>query len=269
LLLWTLFKTRVKIIMTVFGNYARYYDLLYRDKNYVGESEFIHSLIQAHTPDSKNILELGCGTGNHATLLAKKGYDLHCVDFSQEMLKLADERSSQLPQELSARLQFTHGDIRKVRLNQTFDVVLSLFHVISYQTTNEDLLAAFVTAKTHLKPGGVFIFDVWYGPAVLSDPPTVRIKRLEDESIQVTRIAEPVMYPNENLVDVNYHVFIKDKSSDTVDELRETHTMRYLFKSEIELLLSYLHMEVVEYQEWLTSQQPGLSTWGVYFVVRN
>ena len=95
----------------------------------------------------------------------------------------------------------------------------------------------------------------------------MRVKRLEDELIQVTRIAEPVMYPNENLVDVNYHVFIKDKTSGTVDELRETHTMRYLFKSEIELLLSELQMQLIESQEWLTNQQPGFNTWGVYFIV--
>jgi SAM-dependent methyltransferase len=255
--------------MTVFGNYSSYYDLLYRDKDYVGEAQFIHNLIQTHAPDSKNILELGCGTGNHATLLAKNGYNLHGVDLSQEMLNFANKRLSQCPQELAAKLQFTQGDIRQVRLNKKFDVVLSLFHVISYQTTNEDLLAAFTTAKSHLKPGGIFVFDVWYGPAVLTEPPAVRVKRLEDELIQVTRIAEPIIYPNENLVDVNYHVFIKNKNSGAVDELRETHTMRYLFKSEIEFLLSGVQIQLIDCQEWLTNQQPGLNTWGIYFVVRN
>ncbi|MHC5673363.1 class I SAM-dependent DNA methyltransferase [Nostoc sp.] len=254
--------------MSVFGNYARYYNLLYQDKDYVGEAQFIHRLIQSNAPDTAKILELGCGTGHHAILLAKEGYHIHGVDISQEMLNLAHEHRSQLPQKLAARLQFTYGDIRQVRLNEKFDVILSLFHVISYQTTNEDLLAAFATAKTHLKPGGIFIFDVWYGSAVLSFRPTVRVKRLENELIQVTRIAEPVMYPNENSVDVNYHVFIKDKSSGVVDELRETHTMRYLFKSEIEFLLNECQMQLLDYKEWLTNKIAGFDTWGVYFLVR-
>jgi hypothetical protein len=43
--------------------------------------------------------------------------------------------------------------------------------------------------------------------------------------------------------------------------------MRYLFKSEIELLLSELQMQLIESQEWLTNQQPGFNTWGVYFIV--
>jgi SAM-dependent methyltransferase len=255
--------------MTVFGDYSRYYDLLYRDKDYIGESQFIHKLIQSHAPNSHNILELGCGTGHHAALLAQQGYKLHGIDISQEMLDYANKRRSQVTAEVASNLQFTQGDICKVRLNQKFDVVISLFHVISYQTTNADLQAAFATAKAHLKPNGIFIFDVWYGPAVLTTPPTVRVKRLEDEIIQITRIAEPVIYPNENLVDVNYNIFIKDKENNTITELQETHKMRYLFKPEIEILLANSQLEIDASQEWLTSQNASLDTWNVYFLVKN
>ena len=254
--------------MAIFSNYARYYDLMYQDKDYVGEAQFIQRLIQTYAPATTTILELGCGTGNHAMLLAKEGYQVHGVDLSQEMLGYANERCDRLSPALATRLQFSQGDLRQVRLDRKFDVVLSLFHVMSYQTNNEDLLAAFETAKDHLVPGGILIFDVWYGPAVLSEPPTVRIKRLEDRSIQVTRIAEPVMEPNKNLVDVNYHIFIKDLISSKIDEVREVHTMRYLFKPELELLLDRLQMQIVESGEWLTDRQPGLNTWGVYFIVR-
>jgi SAM-dependent methyltransferase len=255
--------------VTVFGNYAQYYDLLYRDKEYTKEAQFIHSLIQTHAPGSKNILELGCGTGNHAMLLAQIGYNVHGVDLSMEMLERAHERVFQCSQGLGDQLKFTAGDIREVRLNQKFEVVISLFHVISYQTTNKDLLAAFTTAKTHLQAGGIFIFDVWYGPAVLRETPQVRVKHLENELIEVTRIAEPLIHPNENYVDVNYHVFVKDKQTAAVEELRETHRMRYLFKPEVELLLDQLQMELVDHKEWLTNREASLDTWGTYFVGNN
>ncbi len=254
--------------MNIFGNYARYYDLLYRDKDYAGESQFIHQLLQSHAPETKSILELGCGTGVHALLLAKKGYQIQGVDLSAEMLQQATERLPQLYVELASRLEFSQGDIRTIRIDQQFDAILSLFHVISYQTTNEDLLAAFTTVKSHLKPGGVFIFDCWYGPAVLSDRPVVRIKRLEDEKISVIRVADPVMYPNENLVDVNYQIFIKQKNTDTVEELQEIHKMRYLFKPEIDLLFLQFGFEYVENREWMTNRESGFDTWGVYFVAR-
>jgi SAM-dependent methyltransferase len=233
--------------MKVFGNYARYYNLLYRDKDYAGEAQFIHQLIQNHAPNTRSILELGCGTGTHAQLLAKEGYDVHGVDLSAEMLQQASHRVSQLPQELASRLTF---------------------HVFSYQTTNEDLRAAFATVKSHLKPNGVFIFDYWYGPAVLSDRPSTRVKRLEDEEISITRIAEPVMHPNQNLVDVNYQVFIKEKNTGSVEELHETHRMRYLFKPEVDLLFADSQLKLIECREWMTKREPGLDTWGVYCVGR-
>lgn len=251
--------------MMVFGNYARYYDLLYRDKDYEAEANYIHDLIQRHAPKSNSILELGCGTGRHAALLAQKGYAIHGVDMSESMLAEAEQRRTQLAQEVSERLSFSLGDIRKVRVERTFDVVASLFHVISHQTTNEDLAAAFATARAHLKPGGLFVFDCWYGPAVLTDRPEVRAKKLEDEKIQVTRIAVPEIYPNENRVDVNYQLFIRDKVTREVEEVQESHNMRYLFSPEVAKFLSDNGMKPVFSCEWMTDREPGLTTWGVCF----
>jgi SAM-dependent methyltransferase len=254
--------------MNVFGHYARYYDLLYKDKDYTAEAEYVHTLIQRHSPKAGSILELGCGTATHAGFLAKKGYQLHGVDQSGEMLEQARSRLAAMPEEEAKRLSFSRGDIRHIQLQRKFDVVVSLFHVMSYQTSNEDLSAAFAAAGAHLRDTGIFIFDCWYGPAVLTDRPVVRVKRLEDEAIFVTRIAEPVMHPNENLVDVNYHVFVRDKSSGAVEELRETHKMRYLFRQEIDLFLRQTGMEVIEAAEWMTGKTPGFDTWGVCFVAR-
>ncbi|OUL19847.1 SAM-dependent methyltransferase [Nostoc sp. RF31YmG] len=255
--------------MNVFANYARYYDLLYRDKDYIGEVHFIRRLINTYAPEALTILELGCGTAKHAVLLAEEGYQINGVDFSQEMLLKAESRICQLPNKLASNLKLFHGDIRQVRLNQTFDVVLSLFHVISYQTTNEDLLATFATVKEHLKPRGIFIFDIWYGPAVLTEPPEIRIKRLEDSEIYVTRIAEPEMYPNDNLVDVNYQIFIQDKNSGATEEIRETHRMRYLFKTELELLLNNTGLKIIDHMEWMSGKPLNINTWGSVFIVES
>jgi SAM-dependent methyltransferase len=250
--------------MTVFAHYARYYDLLYKDKDYTGEAEYVHALLQRQGNTPKSILELGCGTGKHALLLAKKGYAVTGVDMSEEMLAAARERKVKDGKSLS--LEFTHGDVRSVRVDKKFDAVISLFHVMSYQTTNEDLSNAFQTAAAHLKRGGIFVFDCWYGPAVLTDRPTVRVKRLEDDIIQVTRLAEPDMHPNENIVDVNYTLFIRDKASGKVEEVKETHRMRHLFAPEISSLIGLAGFKVLHSEEWMTGKVPGFDTWGVVFV---
>jgi SAM-dependent methyltransferase len=251
----------------VFGTYARYYNLLYKDKVYPAESRYIHELIQKHCPGARTVLNLGCGTGNHDFELAKFGYDINGVDMSAEMLSAANTRLAKLGAVMPS-VCFQQGDIRTVRLNKTFDVVLSLFHVMSYQSTNDDLQSAIATAKEHLAPGGFFVFDCWYGPAVLSDPPVVRVKRLEDESIQVVRIAEPVMHPNENVVDVNYQVMITEKSTGAVEQLVETHRMRYFFIPELELFLRNAGLRIITDSEWMTGNCPDLTTWGVCFVVK-
>lgn len=63
--------------------------------------------------------------------------------------------------------------------------------------------------------------------------------------------------------------FIKDITSNAIHEPIETHTMRYLFTSELELWLSQLQMQIVESREWLTDRQPGLKTWEIYFGCNN
>lgn len=252
--------------MNVFGNYALYYDLLYKDKDYNIEADYIYKLIDKYSTNIKSILELGCGTGKHAELLASKGLSIHGIDISKNMLQKAQKRLENLPETISNKLNFSNGDVRTYRINRCFDVVISLFHVISYQTTDEDLQAVFKTAKKHLNADGIFIFDCWYGPAVLAERPELRIKRMENEKIFITRIAEPEINLENNTVYVNYDIFIKNKSENIIEEIKETHKMRYLFKDEIEILMNNNGFELIGLEEWLTGKEPSEKTWGVCFI---
>jgi len=249
--------------MTCFADYARYYNLLYKDKDYAGEAQYVHKLIQTYKPNAKTILNLGCGTGNHDFELLKLGYEVTGIDLSSEMLAVASKRLTEKAQ--CANLDFVQGDIRTIRLNKTFDVVISLFHVMSYQTTNDDLQAAFYTAKTHLDTGGLFLFDCWYGPAVLSEPPVTRVKQLTDDTIEVLRIAEPVMRESNNMVDVNFLVTITDKSTRVSEQIKEKHQMRYLFKTEIDELARTNGMEKQFAYEWMKTCEPTAQSWGAFF----
>lgn len=253
----------------VFDAYSRYYDLLYRDKDYAGEAAYVASQLKRHAPRAARILELGCGTGAHAEQLARLGYKVHGVDQSEAMLARAAARKSGLGPEIAARLSFGQADVRSVRTAELYDAVISLFHVMSYQITNADLQAAFATAAAHLRPGGLFLFDFWYGPAVLAQRPEVRVKRLEDERIKVTRIAEPVMHENECVVDVNYTVFIEEKGSGSVRQVRETHRMRYLSLPELALLWKGLYEERATLA-WMGDAPPSTESWaGFQILARN
>lgn len=247
--------------MSVFGTYSRYYDLLYKGKDYAAEAEYVRSLISRHRPGAHTILDLGCGTGRHAQLLARLGYAVTGLDRSEQMLATARAAAPQ-----TDAPEFLQGDLRDARLGREFDVVVSLFHVMSYQTSNADLRAAFCTVREHLKPGGLFLFDCWYGPAVLTQRPQVRVQRLEDDHLSVTRIAEPVMRPNENLVDVNYQIFIQDKQSGRSEQLCETHTMRYLFAPEVELLFETCGLSLRQCSEFMSEKEPSAESWNALFI---
>lgn len=253
----------------VFDAYARYYDLLYRDKDYAGEAEYVASHIRKQAPQAKRILELGCGTGSHAEHLARMGYTVHGVDMSEAMLVRAEARKAALPPEVSARLSFSLGDVRTVRTGETYDAVISLFHVMSYQTSNADIEAMFETAALHLQSGGLFLFDYWYGSAVLAQQPEVRVKRLEDSEIKVTRIAEPALHASENVVDVNYTLFIEIKASNIVRQVSETHRMRYLFLPE---LLQFADPNAWVHPQnfgWMQPQEVQITDWaGVFSVTK-
>jgi len=244
--------------MSVFDAYARYYDLVNKDKDYPAEAQYVASLIKQHGGDKSSLLDIGCGTGRHAELLADSGFDVAGLDRSEAMVSQAKLRRPDIG--------FHVGDVCTSSLDRRFEVVSALFHVISYLTEDDQLRAAFDNISDHLEPGGLLIFDCWHGPAVLHQRPEIRVRRLADESTRVVRIAEPEMLPEKNRVNVHYQVFVEEQ--ERWEQFTEEHPMRYLFQPEIEELLSASGMEILQAEEWLTGKSPGENTWSVVYVAR-
>jgi SAM-dependent methyltransferase len=242
-----------------FSDYSKYYDLLYRDKNYEDEASYIKTLLVRSGLPTGDILEYGCGTGKHGRLLSENGYMVHGIELSEEMLS----RARQLQTEYFTCYQ---GDIRTIKMHRKYDAVLSLFHVMSYQVTNSSVQAVFDRAREHLEDKGVFIFDFWYTPAVLALKPAVRVKRMNDNFVRVTRIAEPIIYPNENRVDVKYSIYIEDVGSKNIRVLTENHPMRHFSIPELNLFAKNSGFKLLNAEEFFTGNEPGESSWGVCLV---
>ena len=253
---------------SAFDAYARCYDLLYRDKDYAAEAAFVHAQVLRHRPGAAQWLELGCGTGGHAVPLAGMGCEVHGVDLSPRMLARAEARRSALPSAQAARLRFEQGDIRALQLGRRFDAAVALFHVMSYQIRDEDMAEALAVAANHLQPGGVLLFDFWYGPAVLRDLPSVRIRRVEDDALHVTRLAEPELHAERNMVEIRYHLYAEDKRSGSIDQIREVHQVRYWFWPELQRHIAAAGLEPIGIWEWMSERPATAGSWLAYTACR-
>lgn len=241
-----------------FNLYGKYYDLLYKQKDYDSEATYISSCIRQYTPYASKLLEFGSGTGRHGLILQKMGYEVFGLERSHQMVAEATQ----------AGFRCQQADITSFQLDNKFDAVISLFHVISYLTENSELESTFRNAANCMNPGGLFIFDVWYSPAVYLQKPEARIKRVENKDLYIIRFAEPEVHDEINVVDVNYTVLAKEKNTHQWTEFHETHSMRHFTIPEIHFLADLSGFEILRTEEPITGNPPSAKTWGICFILR-
>jgi len=231
--------------MTPFAkNYAVQYDRLYRDKDYAAECDLLETLFQRSATPVHRVLDLGCGTGGHAVPLAQRGFLFTGVDRSREMLEIARLKASMA--NVSDRVELLDGLIQHFDCGKTFDAVICMFAVVSYLNSNEDFFAGLRVARKHLTPGGLFVFDLWHGPAVLLDRPVERTRLIEQGELRTLRHARPQLDAITNVVRVDYHL-LELSGNQIVSETRETHAMRYFFKPEVDFFCSQAGFELLAF----------------------
>lgn len=252
----------------VFGEYASFYDALYADKDYEAEAEFLTQVFaESAVPQCGSVLDLGSGTGSHALALERRGYRVTGVDRARAMVEQA--RAKAEPTGASG-VEFVEGDVRSVDLGRTFDTVISMFAVVSYQLADDDLAAMFATARRHLAPGGTFVFDCWHGPAVLSQRPSVTTKEVAvPGGGRITRVARPSHDQDAHTVTVAYEVTRTDATGAVAEQTRESHTVRYLFADELERLLAEAGFELAVIGPFGDlSRRPTEDDWNISVVAR-
>jgi SAM-dependent methyltransferase len=242
----------------VFDAYSRYYDAIYREKDYVGEYKYINHLLNRFHKKPKSVIEFGCGTGKYTQLFANDCDRITGVDLSPSMVDAA--MTSLGTVRPRAQVDFVVGDLCTYRPRDKFDAAVCLFHVIDYIVDNRSLDQAFASIGALLKPGGVFMFDFWHGPTILADPPIPRIKQVETEDARITRISQSKLFPCDNVVSVNFQILVEDRTAKQVETFSETHRMRYFFIPEIQQLCERNGLSLMHFEEWGTGNPLGLNT---------
>lgn len=251
-----------------FGSvYADSYDALYQDKDYSVECDLVEQQFNDYCAAKvRTVLDLGCGTGNHAIPLAARGYEVTGVDRSSEMLNRAHQKAGARLSTGNLRLQC--ADIRDLDLHETFDAVLIMFAVLSYQLSNKDVISTLSTARRHLTRGGLLIFDVWYGPAVLSNRPSQRIKVVNTDHGRILRVSSGTLDVRRHLCRVDYLLWVLEGNR-IISNTEESHSMRYFFPLELELFLEstgFTSARLGAFPEF--KQEPDETTWNVIQVAK-
>ncbi|MGB9937614.1 MAG: class I SAM-dependent DNA methyltransferase [Methanobacterium sp.] len=136
----------------LYKKFAKYYDKIYEKMDYQKEAEFIKWAVKTYKGSPGNeLLDVACGTGTHAHFL-KKDFKITCFDINDEMLKIAREK---LPD-----IHFIKGDMKTMDLELKFDVLICMFSAINYNTAIQELEITLNNFYSHLKDGGVLIFDM-------------------------------------------------------------------------------------------------------------
>jgi SAM-dependent methyltransferase len=135
---------------------ADVYDAIYSTKDYAAEAAKIRQIIARECPGANSILDVACGTGEHAKLLAAD-FTVDGVDLEPKFVEIARAKHPVG--------NFSVGDMRTFQLAKRYDVVQCLFSAIGYMLTASDIVAALKCFRSHAAPSGIILVEPWIAPA--------------------------------------------------------------------------------------------------------
>lgn len=248
--------------MTVFAtSYANQYDALYVDKDYRAECDLVAAAAKRHDVALERILDIGCGTGGHSLEWARRGIASVGVDLSSDMIAIARSKSEALPE--ADRPKWQVGNASDFTVPGSFDVATMMFAVLGYMTSNEAVFAALKNARRHLRPGGIFVFDCWYGPAVLNVRPEDRVRVVRNGEAQTIRSASTAIDSFRHLAHVTFKLWTVEGDR-YVGHTEETHAMRYFFPQELKFLLESAGFDLRALKSFPSGEAVTDDSWNVY-----
>jgi len=240
--------------------YAFFYDLLYKKKNYFKEANILIKNIKQNKQNAKSILELGCGTGNYSNLFEKKGFNIHSVDISKSMIDIAKKKYS------AKKIKFICKDLRKLNLSKKFDVVIALFDILSFQTSNSDVNKFFNTINKHINKNGIIIFDFWFKDAIQKLKPSNRVKEVENHSFKIVKVTEPNWNKKNNIIEVNYNLLAENKSNNKIEFIKGSHKLRYFALTEIRKYFKKYNFKIIKSLSFLKKNKKD--SWSILSIAK-
>jgi SAM-dependent methyltransferase len=151
----------------MFSASADLYDLIYAQfKDYVAETKRLADTIRSAHPEARSVLDVACGTGEHARLLADThGFEVDALDLDPAFVRIAQGKL--------VRGSVFQADMTSFSLPRSYDVILCLFSSIGYVRTLDNVTRTLDAFRRHLAPGGLVIVEPWFPPGFLESGRTI------------------------------------------------------------------------------------------------
>jgi SAM-dependent methyltransferase len=245
-------------INSVYNKFGFYYDVLYNNYiDYISDCDCLEILFKKnyrhetsnYEEKVQSILDLGCGTGNHVLELGKRGYNVIGLDFSQNCLKCAQAKVQCEP-ELKSKVHFILQDLKEVALKAEFDVILALFGVLSYIPEDDDIPELLLKIRNLLKPGGLFMGEIWQYSGVPSNFTNKSRGVSKEEHIELVRTIQAQKLKDSYTTEVKMDFTLKNtETKETVETFSEFHYMRGYDLNDFKQMLEGAGLKLLKYYD--------------------
>jgi len=198
----------------MFAASAELYDLIYSGfKDYAAEADEIAAIIRRSHPQAKTVLDVACGTGEHARLLSEvHGFAVDGLDLDPAFVRIA---RTKLPGSA-----VHEADMTSFAVPRRYDVIMCLFSSIGYVRTLENVQRALERMRAHLADGGIILIEPWFTPDALT-PNHVSVRTSESTGVKVMRMAHTTI--TGRLSRLRFHYLVGRSSG--IDHATETHEL--------------------------------------------
>jgi SAM-dependent methyltransferase len=183
----------------MFSSSADIYDLIYSSfKNYAQEAGQIATLLRRIHPPCRSLLDVACGTGEHAHLLAAHhGFEVDGLDLDPGFVQIAQRKHG--------AGRFHEANMVDFHLGRRYDAVLCLFSSIGYTRTLPDLRRALACFREHLAVGGVVLVEPWFPPGAM-DHGRKETRTVEARGLRVVRVGRVELRDRLSRIHFDYEI---------------------------------------------------------------
>ena len=242
--------------MSVYKDFAFYYDALTLDVNYKERTEYLCALFERYDRMPTLLLDLACGTGNFSVELAAKGVQVIGVEPSSDMLSVAMQKNTE-------NIMYLCQSAEDLELYGTVDGAVCCLDSINHITDADTLNKAFERVALFLEKDRLFIFDVnteYKHREILGNNTFVT----EQENIFC--VWQNFYDESEKITDINIDIFEEENGS--YNRICEDFSERCYSRGELEAMLNSAGLKIEAVFDEMTFDAPKSDSERIVYVVR-